>query len=119
MNYRVCFAAYLRLQGRKESTVKSYGRALAEFATYCGSQKKNGGLLKQFNPHKLQSYKDNLLYDRDLRPSTVNRRLSALSAFARFLLSKGLLKGNPLELVSRAGSYCSVIGRDRGTGAIY
>ena len=103
MNYRICFAAYLRMLGRRESTIKSYGRALVEYAAYCGRQKKSSGLLKQFNPHKLQSYKDSLLYDRGLRPSTVNRRLSALSAFARFLLSKGLLKGNPLELVPRAG----------------
>ena len=103
LNYRICFAAYLRMLGRRESTIKSYGRALVEYAAYCGRQKKSSGLLKQFNPHKLQSYKDSLLYDRGLRPSTVNRRLSALSAFARFLLSKGLLKGNPLELVPRAG----------------
>lgn len=103
MNYRVCFASYLRRCGRKESTVKSYGRVLVEFAAYGSSQKKNNSILKHMSPERVKSYKHFLLSAKGLRPSTVNRRLSALSAFARFLLSKGLLKGNPLELVSRAG----------------
>jgi site-specific recombinase XerD len=33
----------------------------------------------------------------------VNKRLSALSAFARLMVNKGLLDGNPMELVARAG----------------
>ncbi len=107
MNYLVCFAAYLRRCGRRESTVKSYGRVLCEFAGYGSRHSKSNSLLKQFNPNKIEAYKSHLLYDKSLRPSTVNQRLSALSAFARFLLSKGLIKGNPLDLVSRAG--CNLI----------
>lgn len=59
--------------------------------------------MKQLNPKRLEAYKSFLLDKRGLRPSTVNRRLSALSAFARFLISRGVLTGNPLDLVSRVG----------------
>lgn len=103
MNYRACFAAYLRRRGRRESTVKSYGAALAEFIAFSGSQGRRRSLLKQLHPRRLEAYKIYLLGERGLRPSTVNRRLSALSALARFLVSKGMLNGNPLDLVSRVG----------------
>lgn len=59
--------------------------------------------MKQLNPEQLEVYKSFLVEQRGLRPSTVNRRLSALSAFARFLVSRGRLAGNPLDLVSRVG----------------
>ena len=103
MNYRVCFAAYLRRQGRREPTVKSYGRALSEFCQYSGGQGRKYGLCKNLAPARVEAYKQYLLNNRGLRPSTVNRRLSALSALARFLMERGLLAANPLELVTRAG----------------
>lgn len=104
MNYRVCFAAYLRRQGRRESTVKSYVRALEEFYQYSEGQRRRRTLPGQMVPEQIEAYKQYLLYQRGLRPSTVNRRLSALSALARFLISRRMLNGNPLELVSRAGN---------------
>ena len=103
MNYRACFAAYLRRRGRRESTVRSYGLALAEFCKYCGGQGRRSSVLRQMVPQQMEAYKLYLLEHRGLRPSTVNRRLSALSAFARFLVNKGMLAGNPLDLVSRVG----------------
>lgn len=105
MNYRVCFAAYLRRRGRRPSTIKSYGLALAEFCNYSGGVGKRTSLVKQMVPERIEAYKQHLLNQRGLRASTVNRRLSALSTMARFLISKGQLNGNPLDLVARAGKY--------------
>ncbi len=103
MNYRVCFAAYLRRRGRRDATVKSYVLALAEFCKYSGCQGRKRSLCKRLAPGQVEAYKLYLLSRRGLRPSTVNRRLSALSAFARFLMEKRRLSSNPLELVPRAG----------------
>ncbi len=57
--------------------------------------------MNKLNPLQLEAYKVHLLCEGKLRPSTVNNRLTALSAFARFLLELNLLAFNPLELVSR------------------
>lgn len=101
MNYRTCFAACLRRQGKKPSTIRTYSYALADFMKYCHSFRKSGRILKDFNPQQLEVYKGHLIRKIKLRPSTVNNRLTALSAFARFLLERSLLGYNPLELVSR------------------
>lgn len=103
MNYRLCFSAFLRQQAKSPATVKSYSHALDEYISYCRSTRKRS-LLKSFNPENLEAYKEHLLINRGLRPSTVNRRLTGLSTFARFLLVRGLLTYNPLELVARVRS---------------
>lgn len=104
MNYRACFIAYLRRQGYSLTTVKSYDYALDDYISYFRLVRKRASLLKSFNPRQLESYKEYLIVTRGLRPSTTNRRLTALSAFARFLLKRGLLPYNPLELVARLNS---------------
>lgn len=104
MNYRACFTAYLRRQAYSPATVNSYDYALNDYISYFRLGRKRASLLKNFNPRHLESYKEYLLGTRGLRPSTANRRLTALSAFARFLLERGLLDYNPLELVTRLNS---------------
>lgn len=104
MNYRACFTVYLRRQAYRPATVKSYAYALNDYIAYFRRAWKRDSILKNFVPRRLDSYKSYLLNARQLRPSTVNRRLSALSAFARFLLGRGLLAYNPLELVARVDS---------------
>lgn len=101
MNYRICFAGYLRRKGRQERTIRSYNAALGEFMNYCANQRRRNGLLKHMVPSRLEGYKAYLLNHKGLRPSTINRRLAGLSAFARMLVTKGLLPGNPLDLVAR------------------
>lgn len=103
MNYRVCFAAYLRRHGRAEATVRNYVRGLDGFCKYNERSGRRLAMQGRLAPGQVEAYKQYLLCERGLRPSTVNQRLSALSAFARFLISRGMLHGNPLELVSRAG----------------
>ncbi len=101
MNYRICFNAYLRRQAYRPATIKSYDYALNDYMAYFRLGRKRASLLKNFNPPRLEAYKEYLLDTCGLRPSTVNRRLTALSAFARFLIERGLLPYNPLELVAR------------------
>jgi len=104
VNYRICFNAYLRRQAYCPATIKSYDYALNDYMAYFRLGRKRAGLLKNFNPPRLEAYKEYLLDTRGLRPSTVNRRLTALSAFARFLWGRGLLEYNPLEAVARVRS---------------
>ncbi|MDD3267829.1 MAG: phage integrase N-terminal SAM-like domain-containing protein [Syntrophomonadaceae bacterium] len=101
MNYQASFAAHLRRRGKSPATIKNYTRALAGFKDYCTRSGKRGSVRKNLQPLQLEGYRDYLLKTRGLRPSTVNGRLTALSAFARLLLEQRLLACNPLELVAR------------------
>jgi len=101
VNYRACFISYLRRQAYRLTTVKSYDYALNDYISYFRLIRKRASVIKNFNARHLESYREYLMVTRELRPSTVNRRLTALSAFARFLIERGLLPYNPLELVAR------------------
>lgn len=101
MNYRACFVIYLRRQAYCPTTVKSYDYALNDYISYFRLIRKRASVLKNFNAQHLESFRKYLTVTRGLRPSTVNRRLTALSAFARFLIKRDLLPYNPLELVAR------------------
>lgn len=104
MRYHACFIAYMRRHAYSLATIKSYDYALSDYISYFRLGRKRAPLLQGFNPRQLESYKKYLLKTRGLRPSTANRRLTALSAFARLLIERGLLPYNPLELVARVKS---------------
>ncbi|MDD3269026.1 MAG: phage integrase N-terminal SAM-like domain-containing protein [Syntrophomonadaceae bacterium] len=101
MNYQASFAIHLHRQGKSPATIRHYTHAVAGFADYCGRTGRRGSLRKNLQLPQLEGYRDDLLNARELRPSTINGRLTALSALARFLLEQGLLACNPLELVAR------------------
>ncbi|HWP96584.1 MAG TPA: phage integrase N-terminal SAM-like domain-containing protein [Syntrophomonadaceae bacterium] len=101
MNYRLCFASYLHRQNKSPGTIKHYSRALANFLAYSRSNNRRVSVAQYLHPERLEAYKDYLINNRCLRPSTINGCLTALSSFARFLLGKGILDYNPLELVPR------------------
>ena len=104
MNYPVCFAAYLHRIGRRPGTIRKHSYALRRFHQLLPTYFQADGDARSLNPHRLEAYRDHLLVNRGLRPSTVNGRLSSLSVFAAFLLDRGVLSYNPLELVERIKS---------------
>ncbi|MDD3268161.1 MAG: phage integrase N-terminal SAM-like domain-containing protein [Syntrophomonadaceae bacterium] len=115
MNYQASFAAHLCHRGKSPATIKNYTRALAGFKDYCTRTGKRSSVRKNLQPQQLEGYRDYLLKTRGLRPSTVNGRLTALSAFARFLLEQGLLAYNPLELVARVSKDGICMARHRAS----
>lgn len=104
MNYHQCFHSTLRRQGKSQATIKNYLRAFREFISFCRGKAARCRVICNLRPDRLEAYRDYLLQQRQLRPSTVNGRLTGMSAFARFLRGRGLLEYNPLELVARVGN---------------
>lgn len=56
------------------------------------------------NPSVVRSYEVYLLEERKMAPRTVNLHLSILSGLCRFLLKDGILRSNPVKIVSRPKS---------------
>lgn len=64
MNYRVCFTAYLRRHGRRESTVRIYIRALDEFCKYSERAGRRLSMQARLRPEQVELYKQYLLRER-------------------------------------------------------
>ena len=83
-------------------TQANYRDVLDEYASYCLEDPEDGdALAASMSPTAVRNYEVHLLDDRKLGSRTVNLHLSVLSGFCRFLMTKGLLKSNPVRLVTR------------------
>ena len=79
-----------------------YKDVLEEFASYSlETPGDDGALVAGITPTAVRNYEVHLLEDRLLGSRTVNLHLSVLSGFSRFLMTRGLLRSNPVRLVTR------------------
>ena len=78
-----------------EDVIKDFEDFLAEDS---GGE---GNLLAGLTPQIIRSYEVHLLDTRKLSSRTANLHLSVLSGLCRYLVTSGLLKSNPVRLVTR------------------
>ena len=113
------YISYVRdVRRYSERTVASYGEILRAFAHFVaersvgsvdadavcsgdGVMLSDQELVAALNPSELRSYEVYMLDNKGDKPSTVNLHLSVLSGFCNYLVRQGLLKHNPMRLVSR------------------
>ena len=85
---------YLASPGLAESTRRSYGFDLRDFARWL---ERSGVSLEQVDTRALAAYTTELGRDRRrLSPATINRRLAAVRSFLRFTLGRGKVPDAPL-----------------------
>lgn len=79
-----------------------YREVLEGYAGYSLEDTGDGdALAASMTPAAVRNYEVHLMEDRKLGSRTVNLHLSVLSGFCRFLMTRGLLKSNPVRLVTR------------------
>lgn len=94
------FLEYLRYERNySEYTVKAYSKDLSQFEAYVKTKKE--GI---FNPREadqdiVRNWIVSLL-DEKVSPVTVNRKLSSLKSFFKFLMKQGIVSVNPLRLIT-------------------
>jgi integrase/recombinase XerC len=72
-----------------EKTVTTYGACLQNFALYYRRElQKPGPYVARLHENDLKAFIDHIQYDRRLSASSVNRYITALRAFSRFILLK-------------------------------
>lgn len=81
-------------------TRQIYSDVLREFSLFAEAATEEA-LLSALVPQVIRSYEVFLMDGKKLSPRTVHLHLSVLSGFSRFLMKEGLLKTNPVKLVSR------------------
>ena len=89
-----------------ERTVSIYEQVLKDYLAFVSGKSQDsvteGVFLKALNISEIREYEAFMLDGRKPKsPRTVNLHLSALSGFCRYLLREGLLKSNPVRLVTK------------------
>ena len=94
------FLNYLRYERNYSNyTIGAYSKDLDQFQRYVREHREG-----VFNPGEIDS--DFVrswivsLMDEKLSPVSVNRKLSSLKSFFKFLMKRGIVSANPLRLVS-------------------
>lgn len=92
------FLDYLRQErGYSPKTVESYATDLTEFETFLGSVE-SGLSLTDADSSVVRNWMMTLM-DGGMKATSVNRKLSALRSFYRFLLRKGTIAQSPMQTV--------------------
>jgi|SRR5688572_6325287 len=93
------FYSYLQLQKRFSSlTVNAYKRDLTQFAGFLHSEVRNY-TLKGLTHHHVRGFLAQLMLQKR-SPATVNRKLSALKSFFKWLLKTGQVEVNPAQKIN-------------------
>ena len=88
------YISYLRdVRRYSPRTVTLYGKALTDFAEWCGGE-------PDLIPSRIREYEGQLI-DRGLSARTVHLQMSALSGYCKFLMKEGVLSSNPVHVVKR------------------
>jgi integrase/recombinase XerC len=83
-------------------TQETYKRVLESFCGYSLEDAEDpDGLVASLTPTALRNYEVHLLEDQKMGARSVNLHLSVLSGFCRYLMTQGLIKSNPVRLVTR------------------
>lgn len=97
MNHLTEFEQYLADQDRSRLTIQGYLTDLENFSRWF--EQTNGEALtpERITPTDVKEYKQHLLTVERLKANTVNRRLSAISAFSRWARQSGKIQSDPTD----------------------
>ena len=104
MSLTDAYIDYLKNIRRYSSrTVEIYDSVLMEFIELTSGKKDapDKEIIESLNHSEIRCYEMKLLDERKLTSKTVNLHLSVLSSFCRFLVKKGALRSNPVNVVAR------------------
>jgi integrase/recombinase XerC len=100
MNYKESFLDYLKFEKRySDHTILSYGTDLDQFERYCDEEGKGGDLSKT-DARLIRSWVISLMESgQDAR--TVNRKISTLKSFYKYMMRQQHIHINPMDKVLR------------------
>ncbi len=92
------FTDYIRIQRNySDNTEISYINDIEEYEEYLKSQKIN---YKNITYHQINQYTKYLKEERQFKPSSINRHLSALRSFYNFMIKEEYITTNPFKLIT-------------------
>lgn len=95
------YLEYLEQQGRSALTIKGYERDLAHFIAWFVKTGGEACAVAAITLMDVRAYRRFILEEQNLKASTVNRRLSALSSFMTWAMEQELIQQDPTQAVHR------------------
>lgn len=93
------FLNYLRFEKRySQHTVLAYEQDLEQFSKYLSGQY-SIGQIQEVNSVYLKSWLAHLRMEKEVQVRTINRKISSVRSFFRFLLRKGMIEQNPATVL--------------------
>lgn len=91
----------IRLSNYSDNTIEAYIRAVKDFEQFivsaAGSEFHPGEIIEL----DVKEYKNYLLNIRKQAPNTINQKLSGLSSYFNFCMTKGIVKNNPAAAIKK------------------
>src|SRR5690554_6322575 len=87
------FRAFLQAKNKEESTVKMY---IVEIRYFLNSLQTQGKSISQTTQEDIIGAK-NRMFEKGMKPSTINKSISILSSFFKWAIEQGLVTKNPAE----------------------
>ena len=95
MNLRNTFYEDLLFQGRSQLTLKGYQLDHDQFAGWFEKKDKETFSVTTITPLDIRAYRQYLIKDRRLKPTTINRKLSAISSLMAWAKNAGHIEFDP------------------------
>lgn len=98
MKYKESFIKYLQFERRYSvNTIRSYNNDLSQFFQYTAEQYGHQDILKI--DHKgIRNWMISLM-DNNISARTVNRKITTLKSFCKFLMREGILDASPMDKI--------------------
>ena len=97
------FSNYLRYERNySEQTIGAYERDLEQFESFAKRNRESGFVPREIDPDFVRCWIVHLMDDKEggrLSPRSVNRKLSSLKSFFKYLMKQGVVEASPLRLV--------------------
>ena len=94
------FLDYLRYERNYSIyTVEAYSKDIDQFVSYAKAHREGSFIPGEIDPDFVRSWIVELMTEK-FSPRSVNRKLSSLKSFFKFLMKRGEISANPLRLVS-------------------
>lgn len=99
MDMLASFLKYLDIEkGYSSHTIRSYGDDLHAFFSYAGVNPANPDGIEHINHRAIRAWMSSLV-SQGLSTRSVNRKLSSLRTFFKYLLRQGVIDNNPMKRV--------------------
>lgn len=99
MDMLASFLKYLEVEkGYSSHTIRSYGDDLHAFFSYAGFNPANSDGIERINHRAIRAWMSTLV-SQGLSTRSVNRKLSSLRTFFKYLLRQGVIVNNPMKRV--------------------
>lgn len=90
------FAAHLQESGKAHATVIAYAKDIEQLNDFLA--KKGKGLVSEVNSADIDEFKE-LLRKQRYTSKSISRKINSIKAFFRFMISQGVVKENPAEVI--------------------